>query len=261
MTLVTTPQKPAAPAPPVQPVVNDTPRTTSQSYRTQKPAGQLTASAHKPTASSHRSQRLDKQAPAPTAPAVSQAQLANILSQQTHFSLDMRVDDAFTAAKKSHQFTPAPPNLLARKWSSPVPGFNPDSDQPRQKMKFYDFGWQGYVERGMDFLLQTRSHTLAYGTKVECLSLLGIISTVCAWGASEVSLNPAEEKRLADLYADLHNRPLWRTKRPNEITASEQEPSPPEKTVGDDETTSFLETGKKAANIDKPPQFFSSDSH
>jgi len=99
---------------------------------------------------------------------------------------------------------------VARQWSTPTPGLNTETDKPTQEMEFYDFGWQGQVERLYDKVIVTKTIKGPYGTPIVCMQTVwGQWNLMCAWGASEVKLNQEEQKKIDDLYASLHNRSLW----------------------------------------------------
>jgi len=134
------------------------------------------------------------------------SQLANILSQQTNYTGEVRISADFqTRTSTLDEYHP--PAMLARQWSRPTPGLDMDVDAPETTMEFYDFGWQGKAERLFEKLVPKKTYVTRYGTRIECMRFL--LMHMCGWGASEVNLSDQEQQRLDDLYASLHNRSLW----------------------------------------------------
>lgn len=153
--------------------------------------------------------------------AVSADQLAAILSQQTSYKGEVRVSKDFQA-RSSDLGEYHPPAMLARQWSSPTPGLDLETDKPQTSMEFYDFGWQGQVERLYDKVVVTKTIKGPYGTPIVCMQTVwGNWNLMCAWGASEVKLTDDEQQKIDDLYASLHNRPLWTEDKSENSTSGE----------------------------------------
>ncbi len=188
---------------PPQPVPDKAPPDTPANYHSSTDATAPPAPSVDQPENNHRRTAQGKHT------AVSADQLAAILSQQTSYTGEVRVPRDFQA-RSSDLGEYQPPAMLARQWSSPTPGLDMETDKPETSMEFYDFGWQGQVERLYDKVVVTKTIKGPYGTPIVCMQTVwGNWNLMCAWGASEVKLNDDERKKIDDFYASLHNQPLW----------------------------------------------------